>query len=111
MATPPALPSVVPEDPGLQPQRSGLAWSRTSLAASGNAALILIREIREVRVLAPGLLAVLIAGATVVIGRRRRAVLRQRPLPDRLAATGSVHLLGWSVVLLCLLTVGLLLFE
>ncbi|MEJ7705229.1 MAG: DUF202 domain-containing protein [Geodermatophilaceae bacterium] len=99
------------EDPGLQPQRSALAWSRTSLAVTANAVLILQREIHQVAGLLTGLLALAIAAATLVIGRRRHVTLSQRPLPDGLAAPIPVHLLGWSVVVLSLVTCGLLVFA
>lgn len=97
-----------PEDPGLQPQRSALAWSRTSLAVLANAVLILQRDFHDVAVLVPGLLALAIAVATAGIGWQRRAVLRRRPLPARLAASRQVHALGWSVVALSAVTMGLL---
>lgn len=99
------------EDAGLQPQRSALAWSRTSLALLGNSVLILLRDVQEVRVLIPGLLAVLIAAATTAIGWRRGRVLMRRPLPSRLAARTPVHLIGWSVAVLGALTLGLLILP
>lgn len=96
------------EDPGLQPQRSALAWSRASLALLVNAVLILQRELEEAAVLVPGVLALVIAMAAAGIGWQRRGVLRRRPLPVRLAARTQVHVLGGAVVALCALTVVLL---
>lgn len=97
-----------PEDPGLQPQRSALAWSRTTIAAVINGVLILTHDLRDVAVLIPGVLAIAIATATLAIGCSRRAVLSQRPLPAPLAAPTAVHLVGWSVVALCVSTLMLL---
>lgn len=97
-----------PEDPGLQPQRSAMAWSRASLASLANALLILRRDFHEVAVLVPGVLALAIGVATAGIGWQRRALLRRRPLPARLGASTQVHVLGWSVVVLSTLTLGFL---
>jgi len=54
--------------------------------------------------LVPAVLALLIAAATAVYGRRRTAALRQIPLPDLLAAHGAVTVLGTAIVLLAALT-------
>jgi len=100
--------SGLPQDPGLQPQRSALAWSRASLALLVNAVLILQRELEGAAVLVPGVLALVIAVVAAGIGWQRRRVLRRRPLPARLAARTQVHVLGGAVVVLCALTVVLL---
>jgi uncharacterized membrane protein YidH (DUF202 family) len=96
-----------PSDAGLQAERTGLAWSRTSLAVAGNAALLAVREIQHAGptlALLPAGLAVAIAVATAAYGRRRTRALRVAPLPSPLAASRAVPLLGWSVGVLAVLS-------
>ncbi|MDL5157705.1 DUF202 domain-containing protein [Actinomycetospora termitidis] len=96
-----------PSDAGLQAERTGLAWSRTSLGAAGNGALLAIREIEHAQLtlaLIPAALAVVIAVATAVYGRRRTRALRHAPLPVPLAPSRAVPLLGWSVAVLAVLS-------
>jgi uncharacterized membrane protein YidH (DUF202 family) len=96
-----------PSDAGLQAERTGLAWSRTSLGFVGNAALLAVRELSHAEVtlaLVPACLALGIAIATALYGRHRTRVLRHGPLPDPLAARRAITLLGWSVVLLAVLS-------
>ena len=92
---------------GLQPERTALAWSRTSFGVLGNGALLLVRELDQytgtLRVVPAGL-AVLIAVITYLVGVRRQRVLRARPLPCPLAARRQVRLIGGSVVLLVVVT-------
>ena len=94
---------VGPSDAGLQAERTGLAWSRTSLAVGANAALFAVREIGHVGPslgLVPAGLALLVALATAAYGMYRTRVLRTAPLPHPVAATRALPLLGVSVVVL-----------
>jgi uncharacterized membrane protein YidH (DUF202 family) len=95
-----------PSDAGLQAERTGLAWSRTSLGVGANAVLLAARELTHETwgpELIPAGLALVLAIATAVYGRRRSARLRHAPLPSPLAARLAVPLLGWSVVALAVL--------
>ena len=96
-----------PSDAGLQAERTGLAWSRTSLGIAANAALLAVREIGHITLpvaLVPAVLALLIALATAIYGRRRTNRLRHSPLPDPLAPHLAVPLLGTAVLALAVLT-------
>ncbi|WP_018333160.1 DUF202 domain-containing protein [Actinomycetospora chiangmaiensis] len=96
-----------PSDAGLQAERTGLAWSRTSLGVAGNAVLLAAREFGHLEVslaLVPAGLALLIAVATALYGRHRTRVLRHAPLPSPLAAARAVPLLGGAVVLLAVVS-------
>ncbi|HTF54858.1 MAG TPA: DUF202 domain-containing protein [Pseudonocardia sp.] len=98
-------------DDGLQPERTALAWSRTSQAVLANGALLLLRDTAHyggpLRFL-PAAAAMVIAGATYLIGRRRLAVLNRRPLPARLAPRRQVTTIGWAVIALIVVTSVLL---
>ncbi len=96
-----------PSDAGLQAERTGLAWSRTSLGVGANAVLLAARELSHGTwglSLVPAGLALALAIGTAVYGRRRTARLRRAPLPSPLAPRFAVPLLGWSVVLLAVLS-------
>lgn len=99
-----------PSDAGLQAERTGLAWSRTSLAVAGNGALLGAREIAHptepTLALAAAVLAGLIAVAVAVYGRWRAAALRRAPLPCPLAAGTAVAVFGVALVVLALVAVA-----
>ena len=95
-----------PED-GLQPERTALSWSRTSFGVLGNGALLLLRDSFQfsgsLRLL-PALLAGLVALLTFGIGMQRQRTLRMRPLPARISARRQIQVIGWSVIVLIVVT-------
>jgi uncharacterized membrane protein YidH (DUF202 family) len=105
-ATPPTSQRRSPDD-GLQPERTALSWSRTSLGVLGNGALLLLRDLGQysgpARLLPAGLAAA-IAVATHLVGWQRQHQLRRRPLPARLTPRWQVRLVGASVLLLVVVT-------
>jgi uncharacterized membrane protein YidH (DUF202 family) len=96
-----------PSDAGLQAERTGLAWSRTSLGVAANAVLLAVRELTHDG-LGPSLVLAVAASVLAVVvalyGRRRTLRLRHAPWPSPLAADRAVPLLGGAVALLALVT-------
>lgn len=100
---------------GLQPERTSLAWQRTSLGFLINSGLLLLREAaRPANVLPRLILAVValaFALACTVLGRRRnKQLLTGASLPTELAPSREVGILGWSVLVLgagCVLVLAL----
>jgi len=94
-------------DDGLQPERTALSWSRTSVGVLGNGALLLLHDVFHytgpLRLLPAGP-AVVIAVATYQVGRQRQRLLTRRPLPDRLAPRWQIRLIGGSVLVLIVIT-------
>lgn len=80
-------------DPGLQPQRTALAWNRTALAMAANALLVMRAGLQEsdAPLLLLGLLVALMAACLVGVGARRRRQLADSHAPR--AAEGSLMLL------------------
>lgn len=87
-----------PADPGLQPQRTALAWNRTALAMGVNALLVLRAGMQESNalVLLLGLVVGAMAGAFVLAGAWRRRELAASHAPS--AARGGVMLLTAAAV-------------
>src|SRR5262245_47375315 len=90
-----------------QPERTTLAWTRTSLAVLANGAILLLRDTHtgggRLHVVAAGVAAVL-ALATYLIGVRRQRLLSHRPLPDHISPRLEVYLTGGSVIALILIS-------
>jgi uncharacterized membrane protein YidH (DUF202 family) len=88
-----------------QPERTSLAWTRTSLAVLANGVLLLLRDTHSaLHFVAAGMAAVL-AVSTYLIGVRRQRLLAHRPLPDRLSPRREVYLTGISIIALMMIGV------
>lgn len=96
-------------DPGLQPERTVLAWRRTLLAVAVGAAV-------SVRVLAPalgeaaivtGLGGVVIAGVLWVLARRRHALVAAVFRGDAASMPGGALLLALAAVISAAAALGL----
>ena len=88
---------------GLQPERTALAWQRTTLGLLANGGLFALRSAAGVRtasaiVLVAALL-VLSFGASILGWRRERTL--SRPPVRQVRPLVEVRLLGWSVVAVC----------
>jgi uncharacterized membrane protein YidH (DUF202 family) len=98
-------------DEGLQPERTSLAWSRTSIGVLGNGALLLLRDIHghagPLRLIPAGM-AIVVAVLTYVVGVRRQRLLRRHPSARTLVARREVWLVGVSIVTLGVVTAVLL---
>jgi len=90
-----------------QPERTTLAWTRTSLAVLANGAILLIRDTHGKpsgpQLVAAGAAAAL-ALATYLIGVKRQRLLAQRPLPDRISPRREVYLTGGAIIALILVS-------
>ncbi|MDN5916602.1 MAG: DUF202 domain-containing protein [Pseudonocardia sp.] len=108
--TGPALERRLPGD-GLQPERTALSWSRTSLGFLANGALLLLRDAQHysgpLRLL-PAVLALALAVVVYGFGRARLHTLRHKPLPAPLAARRQTMVIGWSMITLTIATAILL---
>jgi len=87
-----------------QPERTSLAWTRTSLAVLANGVLLSLKDTRSVVHLAAAAAAAALALSTYLIGVRRQRILAQRPLPDHISPRRQVYLTGASVIALILLS-------
>ena len=96
-------------DPGLQAERTSLAWTRTSFALLGNGAILMLRDITEhnsgIGLAAAGF-ATALAGVTYLLGWRRQRTLAQRPLLRSISPRREVYLL--TVLVLGLIAVSVL---
>ncbi|GAA2028962.1 hypothetical protein GCM10009819_10860 [Agromyces tropicus] len=100
----------VPRDPGLQPERTALAWSRTSFAIAVNGLLVLREGVLSERTTLVAASVVILVGSAVILGvgwQRRRALDAAGtplplPLPMAWTALGATLLAclaaAWSIL-------------
>jgi uncharacterized membrane protein YidH (DUF202 family) len=96
-----------PPDDGLQPERTSLAWTRTSFAVLGNGALLLVREFDHfpgALRLVPASLALVVALFIAGVGRWRQRLLHRRPLPAVVTAGWEIRAVGYTVLALIAVT-------
>jgi uncharacterized membrane protein YidH (DUF202 family) len=92
---------------GLQPERTSLAWTRTSFALLANGALLTIKNLHRAQGLSgliPALLAATAASFTYAIALQRQRTLGQRPIPARITPRRQVYLVGVAVLVLIAVT-------
>lgn len=86
-----------------QPERTSLAWTRTSLGFLANGALLLLKHLGADVPLASLLTAGFATAVTLgiyLIGRRRQKLLARQPLPAHLSPQREVYAVAALVVLL-----------
>jgi uncharacterized membrane protein YidH (DUF202 family) len=99
-------------DRGAQPERTVLAWTRTSLAVLANGVLLLIRDPVMAREhpqpagVVLGAAAVVAAAVVYLIGVRRQRALCVRPLPRSTTARRAVTVAGVMIGALISIVVG-----
>lgn len=103
-----------PLDPGLQAERTGLAWTRTALAVAANAALVVRSGLvaDRVAVTAAGIGLGVTAAAVAMIGLRRHQRIVQALLDERCPVeTRTVLATATATVAAALVVVVLTLLE
>ncbi len=91
-----------------QPERTTLAWTRTSFALLINGAMLTIKNLHSADGLAgliPAMLAAAAAACTCVIALERQRTLEQRPLPARITPRRPVYIVGIGTMVLIIVTV------
>jgi uncharacterized membrane protein YidH (DUF202 family) len=92
---------------GLGPERTLLAWTRTSFALLANGVLLTIKNLHSadgLPGLIPAILAATAAACTYVIALQRQRTLERRPLPPRINPRRQVYVVGVAVLVLIVVT-------
>jgi uncharacterized membrane protein YidH (DUF202 family) len=93
--------------PETQPERTRLAWTRTSFALLINGAMLTIKNLhgeQGLTGLIPAILAAVVAAGTCMIALQRQRTLEQRPLPERITPRRAVYMVGMSTMVLIVVT-------
>ena len=97
--------AAVPRDPGLQPERTGLAWSRTGLALAANALLALRAGVAREQPAATIIGVVLLVAAAFVVGfgfARKRELVRGEVVAVPAAALVAIVVMACTACLAAL---------
>jgi uncharacterized membrane protein YidH (DUF202 family) len=92
---------------GLQPERTVLAWTRTSFALLANGALLTVKNLHgaaPLERLIPALLAAAAAACTYLIALQRQRTLQRRPMPAEITPGRQVYIVGIAVLVLITVT-------
>jgi hypothetical protein len=101
-----------PTPPGLQPQRTALAWTRTALGCGGLAAVMVRRAVltgRVLDVIAAGLVTLAALGVFVIGRRRRRQIARALATGRNPLLRSGIPAVSGLVGLSALAVIGMLL--
>jgi uncharacterized membrane protein YidH (DUF202 family) len=91
-----------------QPERTSLAWTRTSLGFLANGVLLMVKYLHSD---APPISLVAAGFATMVtlwiylIGRRRQQLLARQPFPTRISPRREVYEAGGAVLTLIVISI------
>ncbi|HEX3286624.1 MAG TPA: DUF202 domain-containing protein [Mycobacterium sp.] len=100
--------SASPPNPALQPERTSLAWTRTSLGFLANGVLLLLKYLHTdappISLLAAGF-ATVVTLWIYLIGRRRQQLLARQPLPAHISPRREVYEVAAAVVVLIVISV------
>ena len=91
-----------------QPERTSLAWTRTSLGILANGVLLTLKYVHadapKISLVAAGFAAA-VTMWIYLIGRRRQHLLARQPFPARISPRREVYETGIAVVVLIVLSV------